>query len=494
MKTINKLSLSVLLAIIFFFAGCADKSTLTDPSTATVATGTANFSRFVSIGNSITSGYQSSSLYQDGQMYSFPNQIAGQVKTSYVQPLVANPGIGGRIDIQSLNLSTGSVVLYTNPANGGAPLNSNYAAPFNNLGVPGAVLGDVIHTTDFVAQAAAPRNNPFFQVVLRSSALGTSIFEQAKVLQPTFLTLWIGNNDVLGYATSGGTSPSAPTTVTQFTALYGELVGSIKASLPTTKVAVGNIPSVTSIPFFTTVGPMVGMALKAELAGVLPASALLTTPVFVYQKHEGGTGVGVASINDLLSGSVLLTLVGSNYAPLIGTSTGQFWRDHGVTNPAGIGIDTTKPFGLSATNPFPDALVLDPAEITNAVNAVAGFNSAISNLVSSEANFALVDVNALLNSLRSNDYGSGTVYDGITFKTSFITGGMFSLDGVHPSNQGHAILANAFIASINAKFGAAIPKINVASLPSSLHFHKTLPMSSIGLPVFPVGTFDNLLF
>ncbi len=480
MKKINNISISIFLATIVFFAGCADRSDITDPSTQAVATGSANFTRMVSIGNSITSGYQSSSLYEDGQQYSFPKQIADQVHTSYVQPLISNPGIGGRIDIQSLNTSTGSVVLYTNPADKGTPLNSSYAAPFNNIGIPGAVLGDVIYTTDFAAQAAAPRNNPFFQVVLRSSALGSTMFNQAKNLQPTFLTLWIGNNDVLGFATSGGTKPSAPTSAAQFDALYKGLVDSITNTLPNTKVAVGNIPSVTSIPFFTTVGPAVAKSIGNH--------------TMYYQRHTDlGPGLGTVDSLNLAKYNVLFTLIASNYAPLLGQQTAKYWRDNNLAVPAGC--DTTQPFGFHPLNPFPNSLVLDPDEMVTAQNAVQNFNNSISSSVSAKANFVLVDANKVLSDIRANDAtAQGTVFDGISFRSSFITGGLFSLDGVHPTNQGHAILANAFISAINAKFGAAIPKINVASLPTSLYFHKALPLSKIGLPVFPAGSFDNLLF
>lgn len=490
-----KYSVLIAFTVALTFVGCSDKSSLTDPAAATVSTGSADFSRMVSIGNSITSGYQSSALYEDGQQYSFPSQIAKQVKTNYVQPLISNPGIGGRIDIQSLNLATNTVTFFYNPSSG-SPENPNYATPFNNLGIPGAVLYDVLHTTDFAGQGSSSRANPFFSLILRNSALGANIFQQAKKLNPTFLTLWIGNNDVLGYATSGGTAISSfsnaatPTPSSVFTNLYGELIQTIvnDTVMKKAKVAVGNIPDVQSIPFFTTVGPMVAY----ELQLALPAGTPLTTPVFVYQKHEGGAGVSAASVADLASGTVLLTLVASNYAPLIGTHTGKFWWDHGY-NPANLGIDTTQAFGMSAKNPFPDALVLDPSEISITSAAVTSFNNTISSLVSPLPNFVLIDVNGLLKNIRAND-GTGTYYNGIAFRSTFISGGLFSLDGVHPSNQGHAIIANKFIDGINAKFGASIPSINVALLPSSLHFTKSLPVSKLGLPIFPEGTFDHLLF
>ena len=55
------------------------------------------------------------------------------------------------------------------------------------------------------------------------------------------------------------------------------------------------------------------------------------------------------------------------------------------------------------------------------------------------------------------------VLGGITLTLRFL-GGLFSLDGVHPSNSAHALLANAFIETINAHFGLGVPEIGPAGL------------------------------
>ncbi len=58
--------------------------------------------------------------------------------------------------------------------------------------------------------------------------------------QPDIMTFWLGANDVLGYATTGGTSPAAPTRLRSFTALYTQAMTSIaEASLPNVKIVVG---------------------------------------------------------------------------------------------------------------------------------------------------------------------------------------------------------------------------------------------------------------
>ena len=136
------------------------------------------------------------------------------------------------------------------------------------------------------------RGNPLFSLVLRSSALGNSVFNQAKNLSPTLLTCWIGNNDVLGYATSGGVKPTEPTSSGIFGALYTQLGGAL-ASLGC-QVVVANIPDVTVIPFFNTVGPQVAAVISQ-----------LPVPGVVYQTHASA-GISVAPASALASGSVLV--------------------------------------------------------------------------------------------------------------------------------------------------------------------------------------------
>ena len=213
---------------------------------------------------------------------------------------------------------------------------------------------------------------------------------------------------------------------------------------------------------------------------------------FVYQQAgETGIGSGSATQQNLLTGQVLVTLLGSTYATLLGQPTGKFYRDkHFSALPAGI--DTTKPFGFHPQNPFPNAYVLDPGEITISNNAVASYNAIIAGLAQTFS-FGLVDINTKFNQFRAADFTTGTVINGIVFKTLYVTGGLFSLDGVHPTNQAHAIVANEFIKVINSKFGATIPLIDVSSIPGSLILHKQVNFEN-GYPIIPAGAFDHLLF
>ena len=456
--------------LIFVYTGCQDRTDLTAPQLSKKS-GSADFTTFVTIGNSLTSGYQSGALYQSAQVYAYGNQIAQQVGTNFAEPLISDPGTGGRMEVKSLDLAKAQINIYYNP-NTGSPLNLTYALPYNNLGIPGALLYDVLNATSSTNCASAlfaNKPNQLFDIILRGHG---SQFAQAKALHPTFLTLWIGNNDILGYATTGGTSAYTPTD--QFAGLYSQLADSI-ASLGA-KVVVANIPDVTSIPFFTTVGPVIALQLsQAGFGGI-------------YYQNHGSITTSQATLLDLAGGKVLITLPGMNYASLIGHPTGQFYRDnhYPILPPT---VDTTQPFGLSPANPWPDPLVLDPSEITAAKTTTASYNGTISALAAAKG-FGLFDVNAFFNNVAR----AGITENGVHFSASYVTGGLFSLDGVHPTSEGQAIIANEFIKVINSKFGASIPLIDVSTVPNSLLLTKKFEFSDYLIPNFAPGSFDHLLF
>lgn len=477
----KKLFALFVLSVSFFlvFNACEDRSDLTAPPSLGGKSGDADLTKMVSLGNSLTAGYQNGTLYISASQYAYPYLIAKQAGVEMSGVAISDPGLGGRMEIKSLSPFT----LFTNTKTG-AVMNSNFPQPFQNLGVPGALAYDVLQATSSTncASGLAGSPNQFFDIILRNGATGTKTPIQLALEQnPTFITLWIGNNDVLGYATSGGVSPSAPTTVANFQTFFNGIASAITSAGKQGKGVVANIPSVTAIPFFTTVGP--------QIALTTPWTQLRPTGVtgLVYQR---GTGVAVADSSSLLLGRNLVTLRGSSYAPLLGRPTGRYYRDLNISVPAGF--DTTKPFGFHPQNPWPNALILDSLEIITASTAINNFNNIISNFANS-VNFGLVDVNKLFRDIRQNDLTGGTAFNGRVFTTTYVTGGLFSLDGVHPTNQGQGIIANEFIKVINQKFNAKFPLIDVSAIPGSLLFSGKINYKN-GYPIIPIEVFNRLLF
>jgi hypothetical protein len=452
----KKIIILFAVATLLFLVACEDRSDLTAP--VAPSTGTADFSRFVTIGNSLTAAYQNGSLYESSQVYSIGKIIADQVHTSFEQPIISDPGIPGRLELHSLNPLT---IL---PNGGlGEVKNAALQKPYNNLGVPGAILFDLVDTTDFAPKSVA-RGNPYFQIVLRNQALGKSVIAQALNLKPTFVTLWIGNNDVLGYATSGGTKGTdatgkLPTDPNVFAFLYNNVATALADPTDTRKVVAANIPDVQNVPFFTTIGPKIGAALIDVMAANPNVVGLF------YQKAGEGVASSYATPEDLIAcKNILLTLVSSPYAGLVGKPTGKFYRDNGI-DPAPYGIDTTQAFGLHPQNPWPNAFTLDADEIALVQKRTAEFNAVIKAAVDAHPkSWALVDINSFFAQMAAK----GMVVDGIKFTTDYITGNTFGLDGVHPTTRGYGVITNEFINVINTKFNASIPKINVSSLPASI--------------------------
>lgn len=455
----------LIFSFAFIFYACEEFSEVGTPPSLGVQ---ADFSRIVAIGNSITAGYQDGALFEGAQQYSYVNLIVKQINSlgkniTFVQPLISEPGIGQRLYLKSLSPLQLEQRLVT-----GAPKNSAHPAPFNNLAVPGAILYDVFDTTDY-ATKSSQRNNPFFQIVLRSKALGPTMFHQAKSLNPTFVFFWMGNNDVLGYAASGGTrgtdpTGKLPTPDVIFQLLFRQAIDSLLRINPTVKIAVANIPDVTVIPFFTTipwfiVDPNTGKPVLDQQGRPIPLIGI-----------KGGAPAQLTP-NDL----VLLPA-----GALIAT---------------GYGLPNVPPFNQlpNAGKPLPNEYVLDASEVAVAKSAIQKFNFIIDTVISNPARagrVVRVDIYSRLNEAKAR----GVEIAGVKFTTDYITGGIFSLDGVHPSNRGHGIIANEFIKAINSKFGSNIPYVDVMSLPGI-----QLPTSSVVaqgkylLPKIPAEALKNVV-
>ena len=467
------ISILIIASIVLLSSACDEYNELTAPPP--VDLGSANFSSFVSIGNSLTMAEQSSSVYEASQMYSFGKLIANQVATTYEQATFSDPGTGGRLEIAEFDVTSGSPVpvIYTNP-NTGSPTNLTYPAPYNNLGIKGAFLYDVLNATSastcYTANFGVP--NPLFDAVLRGN--GTQL-QQAIAQQPTLITLWIGNNDILAFATRGGLFP--PTDPGVFQTQYTQMLTALQGT--GAQIIIGGLPNGLLTPYFNTVGPQVGFAIQ----GIPSAQGL------VYQT-TGAPGIAVASSTDLINGDAYITLSGSSAAGLLGDTNGIYYTENGIPVPPNV--NTSFPFGLTPENPFPNGLVLDPTEITAYLALRDGYNQIISGLATQpQFNFYVINWDGLFNSLASS---SGLEVNGVVFTNSYVSGNFFSLDGIHPTSQGYGIIANEFISAINSKYGSTIPAVDVSTIPGSLVFKGTMPIGKYGLPEIPQGALENILF
>ena len=407
--------------------------------------GSADFSKYISLGNSLTAGYADGALYLTSQTYSYPNMIAQQMKLAgggeFKQPLMFDElGFGGK-RILKLNPTldcSGNPVAGAPPSWGtvlaeGTPDARNILSiaidgPYNNLGVPGAKSFHLLAPT-------YGNLNPYFKR-FASNPQTTSVLAQAMEMDATFFSLWIGNNDVLWYAMEGGAADNI-TSQDAFSGAYLTLLDGLTAN--GAKGLVASIPNVTSVPFFTTV-PYNGLDLTEQQAEQLNQAYSAVNDIsftrgnnpWVISDPFSQNGLGMRQIkpNEL----VLLT----------------------------VPQDSLKCFGWGTMVPIPGKYILDESEIAAITIAVDNYNLTIKSLAEAKG-LAFADANLFMKTAKS-----GLVYDGLRFSPTFVTGGVFSLDGIHLSPRGNAIIANFFIDAINEHYNANVPHVNISDYPGIL--------------------------
>lgn len=376
-----------------------------------------DFSRYVAIGNSLTAGYMNGALGLEGQSCSYPRLLAGQAGAggNFSQPLVAAPGISepgsgeGRIELLSLTPIT---IERAVPA--GAALNANLSGPYSNLGVPGALAAEALVARN---RATSLTENPFFDFVLRGKGTWA---QQVAERDASFVTVWLGNNDVLGYVLRGGEAAGFPTPAAVFTTTYE---GLIERLLETTdRIVLLNVPPADVAPYLSTVPPVV-----VDPATLEPIPGPDGQPVPLLGPD------GPLSPNDRVTFEAIERLLEGDGIPIDLGGTGR---------------------------PLPGYVILDAEEQSVARGAIDAYNIAIAETAARHG-LAVVDVHGLVRDIADG----GLVVDGETLTTEFLVGGLFSLDGVHPTCKGQGLLANALIDAIDSRYGLSLPRVSIAGLP-----------------------------
>jgi hypothetical protein len=307
------------------------------------------------------------------------------------------------------------------------------------MGVPGATI-----QTLFYPGYGSSQGNPYF-ARFASNPMAT-IMQDAMAQQPTFFYLWIGNNDVLGSALAGTDLFATP--VDTFAKYYNLAVGALLASGKTPKGVLANIPDVTSIPFFNTISkslPYNGVVLTAAQA------TGLNTLYGMYGHHEIVWKEGQNPFVTMTStGEWVQMQAGDQFLLTLPTDS---MKCRGM----GIADQTVGP--IPKPYPIPGKYVLQKNEIDNLTAKVDAYNQVIKTAAESN-NLALVNMNS-----NMKYFESPMVFDGINLSLTFVTGGLFSTDGIHLCPRGNAVAANYFIQAINTKYGSNIPQVNVGSYP-----------------------------
>ena len=504
----------------------SDDEVVVDPNSTDgtpLTAGSADFSKYVALGDSFAAGFSDNALFAEGQKNSYPNIVASQFALvgggEFTTPFMAD-NIGG--------FSSGGV---QSPSYGvrlyfGKKIDATYNVPlsdfdeplkvegvsttnistilsgsYGNLGVPGAKC---IHLV--TPGYGSSFGNPYFARF--ASSPSTTVIADAIAQDPTFFSLWIGGNDVLGYALAGGDSTLNPITPSSggigvgFDASYNEIVSQLTAG--GRKGVVANLPYITSLPQFTYLKPNLVDPFKYYFDGdenkltrvvsagdvatintingilgfldqVLTAygqgsrinilSTSVANPVLLKDDEltDYGAQITAAALN---SGNPQLMALSGYLGVIFGkvrqSTTGDLIP---LAVSSVIGTSAPLPPGVPAdfgkygiTYPLEDRHVLIPSEIAEIITATDSYNETIKNAADANG-LAFVDAKTIMDQLST----TGIVANNYTLTSAFVTGGMFSLDGIHPSPRGYALIANEFLKAINAKYGSNFKGVNVGT-------------------------------
>lgn len=405
-------------------------------------TGSIDVSNYVSVGNSLTQGFQDNGLYAETQAWSYPALIAKQMKLAnpnmpdFKQPVATGNG-SGYMHLEYIDNEI-TPIKPDDPTYGGPykedPTWANWqddvkGFKYNNLGISGIQLRNAIGLDnnqriynhiflDGISTFNIP-GNPYARFLDWGDSpllFGTpkEYVDHMRESNATFFTNWLGNNDVLGYATAGGdegefTIPfigtfkaSELTPVAEFRQKYDSVLSALTVN--GAKGVCATIPDVTSIPLFNTV--------TLESLG---------KDIWIYE-NDGSTK-RLAEEGDL----ILLTAL-------------EEIEDNGKG---------------TQNDPLPHTLVLDKTEAKLAKDHTVLLNNEIKGLAA-KYGIPVVDTYEILKTFES-----GMKMSGIDLNIKYVEGGLFSLDGVHPNPKGYAIVANEFIKVINQSYNANIPLIDI---------------------------------
>ncbi|HEV2672767.1 MAG TPA: SGNH/GDSL hydrolase family protein [Gemmatimonadales bacterium] len=386
------------------------------------------FDRYVSMGNSITAGFQSAGINDSTQSQSYAVLLARAMHAPFFSPLMKRPGCpppftnvftGTRLTPPGFPPSTATSCYLRSVPNPPPPYVSNTA-------VPGAEVADLYNNFIFAPDTNANVLTSFFLGGLTQ----TQMMERAN---PTFVSVWIGNNDVLGAATA---SPNAGdstqiTSVANFQTRYGALLDTIQEAGPRGVVLLG-VANVTLVPYFSR-----GAVYWAIKNGLVPGAAF--PPAFT---------------------------VSNNCAPVATLIPGARGDSVLVPFPYGAALLGAAQQGAPRNLDCADtvAAVIVPSELIKLIGAMTQYNAYISSQATARG-WAYLDVNVKFAQLAQDTaqvrpfpyFPQGNAGDTVAVRRPF--GKAFSLDGIHASASTHRLLADTLRHVINSAYGTAIPAI-----------------------------------
>jgi lysophospholipase L1-like esterase len=388
------------------------------------------FHKYVALGDSLTAGVSGNCLVTRHQQRSVPKLVADALGiTDFQQPLLSERAVSGPTGVCLGAVVAGGTITVGAVSQQGVPTNATLARPYDNLGIGAA---NAAHIVDLrVANPAGDLANRFAALVLRNFTggpfEGRNAIEEANLLSPDLVTVWVGPNDIGGGALSGTAIDGVTvTSASVFETKYSEILSGLRATGRT--LVVLNVPDLTAVPFATTIPrvvvnpttrqPVLVGGNPVPLLGPRTTSTCSTPPCPLPE----GTLVTLGASPLLAQGLGIPASLGG---------TGLSLPDGSFTPPATVSGGVIL---------YPDEVALirqRTTEINARIASVAATNGA-----------TVIDTHAIFDHIVENNHGY-EVGGGIIVTASFLTGGIFSADGFHPTNIGYAIVAKEVVQHIN---------------------------------------------
>src|SRR6266545_4144782 len=399
--TFRRMSLAAGLGLTLVAAACQNDELFTPLTPA--YPGGAMFVRYVAMGNSITAGFQSGGINDTSQLQSYVRLVANAMGTAYYYPQLVFPGCPPPFT---------NIFTNTRVAGGTATtcyLRSSNIPPFlTNVAVPQAEVLDILQN----GPAPGTNSNALTQLMLG----GCTQIQAMMDARPSFVSVWIGNNDLLGAAMAGDTTLATDTTI--FKSRYAEVLDSIEsggAKALLIGVGLGNLGLGTVLPFFSR---------GSTYYGLWAGGAFNTSAPFFS--------------------------VDANCAPPRGDTVL-------VSFPYGFGLlaagaTTTTVLDCTA------APVIEPPEVLFFVQLQIAYNTFIQDEAATRS-WAYMDLNAAFDSV-AGVAGNFAPFPNSSAACSASPFGLaFSCDGIHPSAASHRLIAKKVVQAINAEYLSAIPAV-----------------------------------
>jgi len=419
--------------------GCGGKSYSTSSG------GTTDFKSVVFVGDSLTAGYQNGSLLDTQQPNGYAALIAKQAGFYFTQPLIAAPGAPSVLQLKSVS------PLDIVTASGTTTGRDDITVTPTDVAVPGAFVTDVLNT--YATPTPTNGQQEINTLVLGFPGLltGTPYSQYSLTVseKPTTVFAWIGNNDAL--IADEYSYPGAVTPVDTFQAEYTQTIGALAQT--GAHVYVANIPDVTLVPFLVSGAEVIGQV--AEETG-LPTEEV--GPILGLQNSDY---INLETYADIPA--IVECALGGTPCPL--DNPGTLSQSDPGSCPSNL-----PSFTIPNTETTVTYCILHAADIEAIQNTVIAYNQVIDG-VAEATGATVVDINTVFAQTAAN----GITENGYTGTFAFL-GGIFGLDGVHPTNTGYGLLANTFISAINTAQGSNIAPVDLAAIA------KTDPLWPTNLP------------